>query len=499
MFSHDLPTLEKEMEEAKQILKTNYGKFEELVVKYKIKHCSPFWDIACFLTLDEIENEKREEQWIKFWERNTKKQLYKNAYHYEPASFIQLSADEEIKKVFRKILEDKEKEEIVAEWENFLELFFMLRERTRPTLTKQEYNMLQEIVKNQTLSNIKLKENTGLDLSNISKYKKKLIEKGVIHQGITYNPTLLGLRIYLVDLIFPANYTLEIKKVLENSVFYRKAFENIDNMKTYSIMYMAPEEERTEKYLENLCKKIAEEHPLQKYKIYKLMREKRKISMNYENYDIKTKTWTIREKIVEMIMKKYPNNNKEKVTLEIKEFEERKKENITLTKESIDVFNSLIKNVHASTKQRAEELGIKETEIKKQLDYLYDKEIVKGTLQCLHIFGRTTLLMHIEEKGESQDDLHNFFSIYPEIYTEPYETKDSKGISILIRCPYENLGETQDIVNYRFNGQIDQIVTLKLIDVNRSLLLPEKYNVEQQKWEFTEEDIIGRKESITPT
>ncbi len=491
MFGLNLPILEEKMKEAKTILSTDYRTFEELITNNKIKYGSPFWDIACFLTLNEIENEKREEQWIKFWEENTTKQRYRNHYYNAPESFRKLPADEEIKKIFRKMLEEKEKEEIITEWDSFLEFFYRLRERTRPILTKQEYHMLQEIVKNQTLSNIILKENTGIDLSNISKYKKKLIEKGVIFPGITFNPITLRLKIYLVELIFPANHKVEVKKVLGNTSFSRRIFENVDNLKTYVMAYLAPDEERTEKYLEKMCKKIEEKYPLKSYKIYKIIREKRKITLNYENYNPKTRNWAIEEKILELIMKNYLNSKKEKVTFETKEFTEEKKKDIVLTKGILNMFSNLMINFHASTKQRAEELGIKETEVKKHLNYLYDNEIIKERIHCIDIFGQSTISLYIQETSERQEELHNFFSIYPEVFTEPYETKESKGISILIRCPHENIRATQDMINHKFSDKIEQVSLLNQIDANGVIIPIEKYNTEQQKWEFTEEDIMG--------
>ncbi len=503
MFSHDLPTLEEKMEEAKTILTTNYGKFEELITKNKVKYCSPFWDIACFLIQSEIKGKKVEDKWMEFWERNTKKQLYKNKYYNAPIAYIQFSADEEMKRFFEELLEEKEKEEMLLEWKNYLELFYRVRERSHPTLTRQEYTMLLEMLKNQTLSNTIIKEKTRLDLSNISKYKKQLMEKGILYQGITFNPIKLGLRIYTINLIFPANYMVEIEKIIPNSTFYRYTFENIDNVKTYMVTYLAPEEERTEKYLENLCKKIAEEHPLQQYKIYKVIREKRKITFNYENYNPKTKTWNITKEIMKMIMRKYPSTKKEKVTFETNEFKEKieereekkaEKKKIILTKESLDVFNNLINNNLQAVKQRAEELGISEGEVKKNLNYLYENNIVKERIQCMPIFGQSSILIHIEEKDEKQEELHNFFSIYPEVFTEPYETKESKGILVVIRCPHEDLIETQDIINYRFDGKIELMMVLNQMYAKRLILPAEKYNTLFKKWEFTEEDIIGEGE-----
>lgn len=108
-LSHDNPNLVKKMDAAKKVLKEDYKYFYDLIVNYKVKTETPYWDLTCFLIYYRLRlSEKLQNKWLSFWMKSSQKlRIFGNLVYTIPVSYYHFLVDEKSIETFYAFLFEK--------------------------------------------------------------------------------------------------------------------------------------------------------------------------------------------------------------------------------------------------------------------------------------------------------------------------------------------------------------------------------------------------------
>ncbi|MHA1221893.1 MAG: hypothetical protein ACTSP3_01280 [Candidatus Heimdallarchaeaceae archaeon] len=493
MFSHDSPTLTERMNDAKKILGDYYLSFQNLVCNYKIKSGSPYWDIACFLIYKKIYGKKTlRDKWVKFWRKSTKSsRTYNNLVYIIPISYFHFLQFQGTEGFFRTILESKVKTKREISWGDYIWILFKKRDKIKPIFTKIEFQLFKDILAIQSLSNQELKKTAWESITNLSKYKKRVLEKGVIFQGFSLNSIKLGLANYNILLSFPFSNRYDFQKYLTPNSYLN--FIQIGGIGCQNVLlnYVVPDNLEVKEDLKVLKTTLENKYPHCRGKLFKLERKTKLASFNFSSYRYKLGKWDFFPQLQKLFLENYPSSERISsvpIRVEFTDFERKK---LKLSRPVLKFINVLINASHTSRSQLAKKSGLTETTVKKFLKYLSEERIIKDRVNPMVVFGLASIVLFLDYPKDKQYFLHQLLSVFVETYTETYQAKNEKGIITVVRCPQETVLSATEILRKIFNDKIKELFIIDQFYSKRFQFPVERYNPLYQQWVYEKRDLFG--------
>jgi len=492
-LSHDNPNLVKKMDAAKKILKKDYKYFYDLIVNYKVKTETPYWDLTCFLIYYRLRlSEKLQNKWLSFWIKSSQKlRILGNLVYTIPVSYYHFLVDEKSVETFYAFLFEKELSKRELSWEEYLWLFFKKRDLIRPKFTNLEFEMFKDILEIQSLSNHELEKKAWKRVANLSKYKKRVLDKGVIFQGLTLNIPKLGLANYHLLFHLPFEKTTDIYSLIPESQYLR--YVQIGNIgtKSYLVNFQIPDRKEAIKDLEKLSENIHKENPSCKTRLFKHDRKTKIVSYNFTSYNSKAGNWDFLPFLHKLYLEKFPlNENRAEITIR-PEFSDYSREKLKLSRISLEFLNHLLQIGHISRKKMVGNTGLTETTVRKQLTYLTDEKLIKTRINPMVVFGLSSIVILLSISPQEQYALHQYLALFPEVYTERYIENDREGIIVILRCPQEDVYRAMEILRKIFEKKIIDFFIIDQFYSRRYQLPIDNYNSLFQHWEYNSKDLLG--------
>ncbi len=489
MFSHDIPRLEQKMEEAKAVLDESYNFFRDIIIEYKVKLETPYWDIACFLVYNKLYSTSIIDSWSKFWKDNSKHREFDTLLYQIPMSYYHFIGREEKISFFYRILKRK-KDGFLLNWDSFFKLFIKQMDNVKIGLTESEAKVFLAILETQNTKNSILNKLLAMDSSNLSKYKKKVQDKGAIFEGSRINVNRLNLKIYSVLFHQPINNAINIAKFIPYSPFLRYIQRAHIGCVIDLVNYLLPAQIDVSQFLYELANKLHSKNPDLAYKIVELERRKRIISYNYRNFDFAFNRWNL-EEAIESLYFKDSSASDSNYSLLKKEFELTKFKKISFSKLTIDVIDSYIVNSILPSSVRAQKLHIPLSQFLKVEKFLIEEEILAEKVAPMPIYGLANIIMFLKVNVLKHKDIHAKLAQFPEVYSEPYSGKHRKGVFFVIRVPHENTLEVVDSLKDVYESQLDELFIKSNFYTKRLSLPIERIDWITSEWKCSRMDILG--------
>jgi len=491
-LSHDNPNLVKKMDEAKKVLKEDYKYFYDLIVNYKVKTETPYWDLTCFLIYYRLRlSETLQNKWLSFWMKSTQKhRRFGNLVYTIPVSYYHFLIDEKSVESLYAFLVEKEQSKRELSWEEYLWLFFKKRDLVRPKFTNLEFEMFKDILEIQSLSNQDLKERAWKRVANISKYKKRVLDKGVIFQGLTLNTAKLGLATYHLLFHLPFENATDIFSLIPESQYLR--YVQIGNIgtKTYLVNFQIPDNRKAIRDLEKLSGNIHKENPSCKTRLFKHDRQTKLVSYNFTSYNSKYGNWDFLPLLHKLYLEKFPlDEDRAEITIR-PEFSDYSREKLKLSRNSLEFLNHLLQIGHISRKHMVKNTGLTETTVRKQLAYLEEEQLIKTRINPMVVFGLSSIVVLLSIPPQEQHALHQYLALFPEVYTERYIEDDKEGIIVILRCPQEDIYRAMEILRKIFEKKIIDFFIIDQFYSRRYQLPIDSYNSFFQHWEYNSKDLL---------
>ncbi|MHA1223768.1 MAG: hypothetical protein ACTSP3_11100, partial [Candidatus Heimdallarchaeaceae archaeon] len=493
MFSHDSPRLAHRMEKAQKILGEIYPYFQNLIINYSIRCDTPYWDIACYLTNVKLKNKKRiREKWISFWTETTKtRRVYGNFVYYVPVSYYHFDFLQDPEVFFISILEAKVEESKELSWEDYVWLFFKKRDMVKPIFTKIEFQLFKDILTVQSLSNLDLKKTAWESITNLSKYKKRVLNKGVLFQGFSLNSIKLSLANHNILLSLAFSEKDDFQKLLTPNSYLNFIQTGGIGCKNVLLNFVVPDLLEVEEDLQTLKKLLEKRYPRAKICLFQLERKTKLVSFNFSSYKYKDGRWEFFPYLQRLFLEKGSLTEKEREVPIREEFTDFSKIKLKLNRPLLNFINTLINIGHISTSKIAQKTNLKSSTVKRYLKYLFDKQIIKTRINPMVIFGLASIVLFLDYPKEMQRSLHNFLSIFIETYSEIYNVNKEEGILFVLRCPKENVLSTTEILRKIFRKKIRELFVVDQFYSKRFQFPVERYDPYTQKWEYEKKDLFG--------
>lgn len=480
------------IEEAYSILKQESPFFDNLITKYEIKPFSPAWDLACFLTYSHFSHIKSLEfTWNEFWEKRSKNRVYRNLHYRVPYSYIPLIADNNFNKLVYKLLELNRLDIYVLDWNVFFSIFFDYCSKTLPTLSKREFSLFLAALQCQSLKSNDLLKHLEIDSSNLSKYKRRLMEKGIVYQGISLNYPRLNLAVYGVYLESSKSLSEAILKEIPNSPFLHSIFQSYLGNNKLLIQYVAPSIPEVSRDLLRLVQNLESKFQIADSLILSFKNATRLTSFNYSIYDIQSKEWNLESYDIRMHFSFY-DQIRDKQAFFVKQLQTNNFDyKIKLNKEGIEILNHILYNNHLTIKQIATNLKYSERTVKNHIKNLEDSSIYSLRINPSYIFSLTNIVLFLRNSDDKQMEYHNKFSILPEVYSEQFLADNKTGYYFVLRVPPNLVLEAIDILEEDFSENILKVFVVNQMYSKRWSIPMDKYETLFQEWKYNPEDVLG--------
>ena len=480
------------MGEAESILDSDYAKFKDLILEYKIAYDTPLWDIACFLiTTDFPEKSKTRAVWLDFWHKYSTVRKFKNLVYLVPTSYIQLVDFKKARKYFLSLLEQSKSTTKQLDWDIFLSIFFQFKASIKPTLSKREFSIFQAILEKQSMVTKELSDFLEMDSSNISKYKSNLASKYIFHQGIVLNHERLDLSVYGLLFEFPISTDIELIKNLSKSVYSHSIHIGKIGCNSVLAYFVAPDFKEVKKDLIELSKQLTADHDTIYSEVFRLLTSTRLKSFNYSIYNYKKGEWNLSTQTIHQYLYEYSMIDEKSIPVITREFTKRRKSKIALNRDGIEILNHILSHNHLSTRQIQEDLDLTEKEAKKQINFLQTQDLYRLRYNPAYVFGLKNVVLFVKNSPSKHLDLHRNLSFFPEIYSEQYSSNSKKGIYFIIRIPNELVIDSIEILSDYFENKIEKIFVVDLMYSKRYQLPAIKYETLYQEWKYDSKDILG--------
>ncbi|MBY9000037.1 MAG: hypothetical protein KGD64_03915 [Candidatus Heimdallarchaeota archaeon] len=480
------------MEEAERILDKDYLQFQNIIVENNIKYDTPLWDITCFLIYCTLSSKSiKKQKWVEYWYKFSKTRRYANLVYMVPASYVALSDLRKAKNFFVNLLEQCIKATKELSWETFLAIFFQFKASVKPSFNKRDFTLFRTIIDRQTMVTSELKEHLDIDLSNISKYKKVLNSKKVLHQGISLNYHKLDLTIYGIMFESPLTNETDLFSELSKSVFFHSVYTGNVGCRTSLSYYVAPRFEQVENDIKKLSRRICNKQRIPYYRIFRFQTETRLKSFNYALYDYKKGSWNINPQYLQFTLQDYDSKLIDSVPILTRDFENNEYEKLRLNKTGLEILNHILANRHLSIREIVRDLKISEKDAKKQVERLKSNSLYKLRYNPLFVFGLKHLILFLDESPENHLEIHKTLSFFPEVYSEQYDSEGKKGLYFVLRIPYELVVDAIETLTLYFKGRIENLFIVDQMHTRRYQLPIEKYETVFQEWKYSSEDILG--------
>lgn len=492
MFSHDSPNLDRKMREAREILGDHYSYFEDLIKTYTIKLDTPYWDIACFLIYLKLKKQQINiELWIDFWKSSTKKiRKFGNFQYIIPTSYYHFTVTDRSEKFFHNILQGKHSQTFDSSWERYLYYFFKNRDLIRPTFTQIEFELLKSILDIQSLSNQQLQENGWGDVSNLSKYKNRVLDKGVIFQGLALNIEKLGLASFNFVIKLPIEFDINIRSLFPKNRYLRFIQKNSIGAQVAIANFLAPDKPEVWEDLTSMKISIEEQYSPYSVRLFKLERETKKISFNFNNYNFKKGFWEFEKPLLNLLIETYPLIQKRKKINIRSEFEDYSKEELKLSYTSLKFLNYILKLNHLSERMLIKRADLTKSAISKKLNYLKKSQIIKKRLNPMVVFGLSSIVIILNLNSENQMQLHSFLSVFPEVYSEVITENGTKRISLILRSPQEEVVRSIEIIRKIFESSLSELFIIDQFYSQRLQLPIDKYDTINRDWQYESGELL---------
>ncbi|MHA1221976.1 MAG: hypothetical protein ACTSP3_01695 [Candidatus Heimdallarchaeaceae archaeon] len=478
------------LKEAKKILGSLYIYLEEFISNYKARPHTPVWDIISFLVYLKIKNQKElQEKWICFWKKNSKKYQYRNLTYLIPNSYLQLADYNKTTKFFLKFLDDLKEDRQKIEWPIFLSIFYNFAETIRPRLKKKKFLVFLKILEKQTTINKELNKELGLNPSNLSKYKRNLIDRNIIFEGVQLNHKSLHLSVYGILYEYPLKLKVNFVKSYPQSIFLHSIHLDDIGFKTALVYYVTPDHYTVAEDLRKIAQKFAFMNQMENFEIYKFITNTRMKSFNYHLYFFKKGCWNLSFQDIKLSLFGYKSLNFEVPIIKMN-FPDNDSKKLVLTKDGIEILNYILKNKHVPTRHLQKEFQIPEKSLKKALKSIRNQNLYVIKYNPSYIFGLTSIVMFLDVNTTEQENLHKKLSFFPEVYSEQFEKKDKKGLYFIIRVPNEILINTISVLSDFFSKEIIRIFIVNQMYSKKYLLPKERYETVFQEWKYKSQDIL---------
>ena len=486
------PEFKQRMERAKSILGEQFSDFEKKILKYKAKLNSPEWDICCFHIYAKLRNnQKKKIEWSRFWATNRKPRKYGNFQYSIPSSYNNFCCSKNTSDYFFGILEYHAEQRLELTWNAFLPIFFDYRSKIMPKFSKLEFEVFRTILKEQNLSNSVLLTKLSMDSSNLSKYKRKLMERFLIFEGFSINHYVLNLAVYSIVYNIPLSSKIDFFQELPESSYLHSIYTSFSNSQTAMIQYIAPDNVQVIKDLETLCDRINANHEIISSEIYKFDISSRLKSLNFFNYNYKEGQWELPYfKIVAALGQKINGSNKD-IPFITSEFDQVEKKELNLNKIGIEILNHMLRRNEMSINAIKKELDLSEKEARKQIDNLHKKQYFKTRLNPNYVFGLSNLVLFLSKESSKQLEIHKQLSIFPELYSQKYTNGDEEGLHFIIRIPNEMIFDCMTLFNDFFKEDVKEMFVVNQMYSRRWLLPTDRYETVFQEWKYEKSDILG--------
>ncbi len=494
MHTHDTPLLAKKMQKAAEILDKHYDYFNKLVSEYKIKLGSRAWDIACFLVDYKIQNKskKRREEWWEFWYDTAewKKMHYQGFIYVVPDYYSPFLSSKGIEKIFLDLLGKITQFPDLQKKELFIPLFKNLLRNSFPYLNPRESDIFSAMIQHQSKKPQDVIDGIDMHVSNVSKYIRKVMKKGVLFQGVKINLTKLNLQYLSVYITHKQKKKEEIYSQVAFSPYFRSMYRGKMNIETSIINYIIPNDEKVIEYIEELVKKLSEKVDILESKIMISDHTNSLSSYNYSRYNGKARTWNLTaHDLFTNYLLKPKEKSKNRILRKFTNFDNIK---LKIDRDGIKILNHMLgHNIKSMAKiQKKLENRLTEYEMRKYIDYLQENQVYTQIVVPVNIFGLISIMVNLQEEKENQEAIHRRLSILPEVHSIPVTASTIDGINFVIRVPEKELVGLVDALYTLWGEKIISIIPLSDLYSPRWLLPEEKYDTLFKRWKFERKDFV---------
>jgi len=495
MVYHHTLEFKRLLTEAKDTLGQQFSFFKTLIYTYNIKKDSPFWDIACYLTLLKLEElQKNTEGWIKYWKKHSSKRDYKNLIYQVPDSYLYFILNDTKEKLFYKILKQFKDSKNLT-WKNYFDFFFNLRSNLFPHMKTNEKNVFIAILENQSESTSLIADALNMNQTNVSKYKKELFSRFLIFKGISLNHVKLNLSIHSIIGYTSLENNIQLEELLKKNPFFHSIYYNDIGYRSFLINFLAPNHFLVLNDLLKYADFLKEKYNLTEVKILKCNSKNRFRSFNYTSYDPKKREWDFNSND---IFFNYSRKNMQKDDpTKFRLFSDFEYQKLKIDKETLDILFELNFFPSSSPSEISKKLGFSLNKVKKIIKYLIENQLVKFRYSPSPIFGLSSVVLSLKIAKIEQGKLHQFFSILPEVFSMPYieysnslEQK-SKGITFIFRVSSKMLVNFIENIKNTFEGQIEDLLIVSKMFSKRWYLPSHKFHTVFKEWTYKKGEFLS--------
>ncbi|MCG3256609.1 MAG: hypothetical protein KAU62_11005, partial [Candidatus Heimdallarchaeota archaeon] len=328
----------------------------------------------------------------------------------------------------------------------------------------------------------------GVDKSNISKYKKILNSKKIVHQGISLNYHKLNLNVHGILFEYPINNTVNIFSKLSDSVFFHSVYTSNVGYKSALSYFVTPTLPQAEEDIHKLSNKICLEESIPSYTIFRFLTETRMKSFNFNFYDYKKGEWNISPIHLKFTLQDIESNLEGYVPIISTDFEKSDYQKLKLNKTGFDILNHILAKRHLSASQIKKDLNLTEKTTQKLVQYLKKNEMYKLRFNPSYIFGLKNVVLFLETSSRNQRKIHKTFSLFPEVYSEQYSSDKGEGIYFVLRIPNELVVDSIETLTNSYEDELEYLFIVDQMYTKRYQLPSEKFETVFQEWKYDSED-----------
>lgn len=495
-FEYTTSMLNNKINEAKKILpKSIFQYLESLVSTYKIRLDTPSWDIVCFLVYNKIYQDISTcQKWSNFWKQTSSEHYFEFNSYKKPVSYNFFLGDKISVKHFEMLIEKIYNNPSLGSWENYLISFFNYCSNLNIKMTDKEFELFKIIIKEQSFSAHKIQNHINMQVSNISKYKKQLKQKTILFQGISLNYPKLNLGRKSILISTRQSNKTDFKDYFSVSPFFDGIYYGDVGIKNCLINFTLPNHFRAEEDLVKAVQKIKEETSLLFSGVFSFERESRIKTINYSDYDNNKRKWktNLIDLYSSLINDRNAKHTEKYEQFVITEFTDCNSINLKLNKTGLSILNHMKMHNLCSKIKIQRDLQLSTKEVEKQLTYLKKEQLFKERIQPIPFFGLSNIVMFLKEEKEHHRALHLRFSMFPEVYSEPYRFFSKEcGILFIIRVQNENIIKIVRILCRHFNKKIEHIFIVDRMYSRRWPLSIHKYDTIFKEWDYSSNDLCN--------
>lgn len=472
--------------EIKQYMHFRTIPYGYLIKDKTINLSSPQWDVFCFLVYHFLDNVDEGNKWINFWKKKRINDPLFDKPYTIPDSYYQFFNQSTIIRRFVSALKYNLFNNEFS-WYNYYRFLLELQTNLRPTMRMMEKTVFLAILKKQSLGSKIICEEINRARSNTANYIKKVKRLGILFEGLSINYPRIGLTYYLVIINHSLTTSVNYRTVIPNDKYLSIIYTGKVGNRTDILVYLLPNEEKMVDYLEKLKEYLSDKLNTKDICILKLRREQRIITYNYADYDCSNTFW-LSEYFLEDFIKR---SRESEIPCFKYTFDKYNRVPIKLNRKNLDVLNELIILNKLSIRKLSKVLNLTYSRTSKICTYLIKEEIIKDRFSPRHLFGLVDLFLVLDVDVLSHQKIHWILHVFPEVYTEPFESSETEGIVTFLRVPYEQVLIVTRILQYLFK---DKILALQIINpmFSKRVSLPlERYSTLDQVWVITVKDILG--------